>query len=219
MTPLRIDIVSDVVCPWCIIGYLQLQRALQALAGEVDVDLHWHPFELNPNMPAEGENLRDHVARKYGSSAADSGAARTRLIELGDELGFQFNYSDQTRMVNTFVAHQLLHWAGQQGRQTAVKLGLFEAFFTASQDVSDIDVLVRVAADCGLDPEQARLVLEDQRFAETVRSEQAFWLERDVHAVPATVLNRQFMIPGAQDPATFERYVRRLLARAASAEA
>lgn len=115
---LRIDIVSDVVCPWCIIGYKQLQQALQSAPTDYDIDLHWQPFELNPQMPPEGQDMREHLAQKYGSTAEQSRGARERLTALGDSLGFHFDYSGDMRMVNTFRAHQLLHWAaGRVGRQ------------------------------------------------------------------------------------------------------
>ena len=130
-TPLQVDIVSDVVCPWCIIGYKQLQKALGSMAGQFDVTLRWHPFELNPRMPQDGQNLREHIFEKYGSSAEQSRAAKERLVTLGESLGFTFDYFDAMRMVNTFRAHQLLHWAGEQGRQTELKLELFDAFFYA----------------------------------------------------------------------------------------
>ena len=155
------DIVSDVVCPWCIIGYKQLMKALAALPGQFDVTLRWHPFELNPRMPEDGQDLREHLAQKYGTSPAQSQAARARLTALGASLGFTFDYFDGMRMVNTFRAHQLLHWAGEQGRQTELKLALFEAFFSRREDVNDPGVLVAVAARAGLDSAQARAVLSD----------------------------------------------------------
>ena len=126
---LEVDIVSDVVCPWCIIGYRQLQKALDMMPGEFAVDIRWHPFELNPGMPPEGQDVGEHLAQKYGTSPEQSQAARSRLTSLGDSLGFKFDYSPGMRMVNTFRAHQLLHWAAEQGLQTPLKLALFETFF------------------------------------------------------------------------------------------
>jgi len=208
--PLQIDIVSDVVCPWCIIGYKQLQRALAGLPGRFDVTLRWHPFELNPQMPAEGQELREHLVQKYGTTPEQSAAARQRLTALGDSLGFKFDYFDGMRMVNTFRAHQLLHWATEEGRQTELKLALFEAFFSRREDVSDEQVLATVAARAGLSAADAMTVLTDGRYAQAVREAQQHWLDREVHAVPAFVFNGQFMVPGAQEADTFVRLLNRI---------
>ena len=208
--PLRVDIVSDVVCPWCIIGYRQLQKALDSMPGRFEVSLHWHPFELNPQMPPEGQNLREHVAQKYGSTPEQSQAARARLASLGESLGFTFNYSDDMRMVNTFRAHQLLHWAAEEGRQTELKLALFESFFTLGEDVSQDEVLVAVAERVGLPGEMARAVLADARYADAVRAEQREWLEREVYAVPTFYFDGKYQVPGAQEAETFIRVLNRL---------
>jgi len=208
--PLQVDIVSDVVCPWCIIGYKQLQRALAGLPGRFDVTLRWHPFELNPQMPAEGQELREHLVQKYGTTPEQSAAARQRLTALGDSLGFKFDYFDGMRMVNTFRAHQLLHWATEEGRQTELKLALFEAFFSRREDVSDEQVLATVAARAGLSAADAMTVLTDGRYAQAVREAQQHWLDREVHAVPAFVFNGQFMVPGAQEADTFVRLLNRI---------
>ncbi len=208
--PLAVDIVSDVVCPWCIIGYKQLIKALAALPGQFDVTLRWHPFELNPRMPEDGQDLREHLAQKYGSSPEQSQAARARLSALGDSLGFTFDYSDGMRMVNTFRAHQLLHWAGEQGRQTALKLALFEAFFSRREDVNDPAVLAEVAGRAGLDSAQASAVLSAARYASVVREEQQQWLEREVHAVPTFYFQQQYMVPGAQEAEGFVRLLQKI---------
>ncbi|MCB1847437.1 MAG: DsbA family oxidoreductase [Halieaceae bacterium] len=212
--PLRIDIVSDVVCPWCIIGYRQLQRALAQLPGVFAVQIHWQPFELNPHMPPEGQELREHLAQKYGTSPQQSQAARQRLTELGDSLGFHFDYYDGMRIYNTFSAHQLLHWAGEQGRQTELKLALFEAFFSRRENVGDSELLAAVAGRVGLDSDEARRVLAGGVYAQAVRTEQARWLEREVHAVPMFFLNDSYGIPGAQEPTTFLRVLEKLRSRA-----
>jgi predicted DsbA family dithiol-disulfide isomerase len=207
--PLLVDIVSDVVCPWCIIGYKQLQQALAQLPGQFEVTVRWHPFELNPQMPAQGQDLHEHLVQKYGTTPAQSEAARSRLSSLGNELGFTFDYFEGMRMVNTFRAHQLLHWAGEQGRQTELKLALFEAFFSRREDVGNDETLAAVAGRVGLSSEAAAAVLNDARYAEVVRKEQSVWLDRDVHAVPTFVFNEQYMVPGAQDVETFVRVLNR----------
>jgi predicted DsbA family dithiol-disulfide isomerase len=213
--PLRIDIVSDVVCPWCIIGYKQLQRALTQLEGVFEIQLSWQPFELNPDMPPEGQDLREHIAQKYGASQEQSKGLRARMTELGNSLGFKFDYFDGMRMYNTFQAHQLLHWAEEQGSQTKLKLALFEAFFSLRENVSDPELLVVIAARAGLDSEQAREVLESARYAQPVRTEQARWLEKEVHAVPAFFFNDGFPVSGAQEADTFVRVLNRIKERGA----
>ena len=213
---LKIDIVSDVVCPWCIIGYQQLQTALAKSPGQFAVELHWHPFELNPQMPAGGQDLREHITQKYGTTVEQSQAARNRLTELGASLGFEFDYFEGMRMVNTFKAHQLLHWAAIEGRQTECKLALFNAFFRQRKDVSNIDVLVATAAEVGLQQETARAVLEDARFADDVRKQQQQWLDRDVYAVPTFFFNERYQVPGAQEAETFVRVLNKLAASEAA---
>lgn len=211
--PLRIDIVSDVVCPWCIIGYKQLCLALDELSGRFETEVHWQPFELNPAMPEEGQDLREHLAQKYGAPPEQGGAVRARLTQLGESLGFHFDYYGGMRIYNTFRAHQLLHWAGLLGKQTSLKLALFESFFSLRENVSDPATLCEVAARAGLDSLQARQVLDSERYAATVREEQARWLERDVHAVPMFFFNGGYGVPGAQEPRTFVRLLDKLRER------
>jgi len=214
--PLRIDLVSDVVCPWCIIGYKQFRKALDERSDQIDLELHWHPFELNPQMPAEGQDLREHLAGKYGTTPEQSRAARERLTSIGESLGFEFNYSDDMRMVNTFRAHQLLHWAGEQGRQTELKMALFEAFFNRGEDVSEDGVLVAAAERAGLDGDEAAAVLGDARYAQAVREDQRQWLEQGIQAVPTFVINQQYMVQGAQEAEAFGRMMDKLLAEQAA---
>ena len=213
LIPLRIDIVSDVVCPWCIIGYRQLARALDELDGVFDVQVHWQPFELNPNMPTEGQDIREHLAQKYGTSSEQSRQARDRLSALGESLGFKFDYFDGMRIYNTFKAHQLLHWAAEQGRQTELKMALFEAFFSRRENVGDNVILAEVAQRVGLSGTEAMAVLESARYAQTVREEQARWLDREVHAVPMFFFNDGYPVPGAQEAETFVRILKRIQAR------
>ncbi len=212
--PLQVDIVSDVVCPWCIIGYKQLLKALASMPEPFDVTVRWHPFELNPQMPAAGQDLREHLAQKYGTTSAQSQGARARLSALGESLGFTFDYFDGMRMVNTFQAHQLLHWAAEQGKQTPLKLALFEAFFSQREDVSDAALLAEVAGRAGLDCAEANAVLSDERYARAVREEQQYWLEQDVHAVPAFYFQQRYMVPGAQEPEAFVRLLQKIQSRA-----
>lgn len=195
-SPLRIDIISDVMCPWCVIGYRQLALALDATG--VAHEIHWHPFELNPNMPAEGQDGIEHITEKYGSTRAQSDENRARMTEIGAELGFEFAFQDGFRMHNTFNTHQLLHWAEGLERKQDLKEALFSAHFTHRRDLSDIDVLADVAGEIGLDRAEAVAVLSDQRFAKAVRDVEEFWVQQGIQGVPAVVFDRQHLVTGAQ---------------------
>lgn len=209
-TPIRIDIVSDVVCPWCVIGFRRLEEALVRLEGEVEAEIHWHPFELNPTMPPEGQDLREHISQKYGTDPKQNPAFRQRLAQIGDSLGFSFNYSDEMRIVNTFRAHQLLAWAGEQNKKTELELALFESFFSRQENVDDPAILETVAVRAGLDAAEAASVLEDARYAEAVREQERFWLSQGIQSVPSFILDRRYLIPGAQDVDVFVNALERL---------
>lgn len=202
---IRIDIVSDVVCPWCIIGFKQLEQAV-AESG-IGVVVHWHPFELNPQMAEEGENLQEHVATKYGTTPEGSRKARARLTELGASLGFTFDYADDMRMVNTFRAHQLLHWAESLGQGHQMKMALFAAFFTERRDVNDPQVLADVAAGIGLDRAEALAVLADGRFAEDVRTREQFWTSHGIQGVPAMIFDKHYLVSGAQGVENYRAFL------------
>ncbi len=207
-SPLRIDIVSDVMCPWCIIGYRQLAQALEATGTPHEI--HWHPFELNPEMPAEGQNMREHIVEKYGSTPEQSEQSRAQMTALGDALGFDFQFSADMRMHNTFNAHQLLHWADTQGRKHDLKMALFSAHFTDRRDLSDIAVLADVASEIGLNRDEALAVLEDQRFAGDVRQNENFWIQQGIRGVPAVVFERQHLVTGAQGVENYSQILTQL---------
>lgn len=206
--PLRIDIVSDVVCPWCVVGYRQLAEALKQTNTEYEI--HWHPFELNPNMPSEGQNFREHIAEKYGSTKQESDASRVRMTEAGSEVGFEFNFSDDMRMHNTFNLHQLLHWAHQQGRMHELKQALFTAHFTNGRNISDHSVLADIASETGLDRSEALAVLEDQRFAKEVRAAEQHWQQQGIQSVPAVIFNERHLVSGAQGVENFTSILQQL---------
>lgn len=208
--PIRVDIVSDVVCPWCIVGYRQLMQASEATG--IPVETYWHPFELNPDMEAEGENLREHITRKYGSSVEQSQSARAHLTSVGKGLDIDFHWTEDSRIYNTFAAHQLLHWASESGQAQALKLALFDAYFTQGRDVSDFETLVDVAKSIGLDTEEAKAVLQDQRYAELVREKEQFWTSRCVSGVPTMVFNAKQATSGAQGVDTFAKLLRHIAA-------
>ena len=204
----RVDIVSDVVCPWCVIGYHQLARAADETGAAIDV--HWHPFELNPQMAEDGENLREHLAAKYGTTPEGSRKARARLTEMGAALGFEFNYADDMRMVNTFRAHQLIDWTEDKGQAHDMKLALFAAFFTRRENLNDIGVLADVATGIGLDRVAALAVLESGGRAQIVRDKEQFWTSRGITGVPAMIFDHQHLVTGAQGEETYGRILQEL---------
>ena len=205
---LQIDIVSDVMCPWCVIGYKQLARALEAVGTPHNI--RWHPFELNPNMPPEGQNITEHIAEKYGATPEQSRASRVQMTQAGADVGFEFAYTEDMRMHNTFNTHQLLHWAAQQGRMHDLKMALFTAHFTHGRNLSDNAVLADIAASIGLDQEQAAAVLADQRFAGEVRTAQQFWVQQGIQSVPAAVFNQRHLVSGAQGVDNFTQILHQL---------
>lgn len=207
---LHIDIVSDVVCPWCVIGYRQLAKALEV--SGTDYELHWHPFELNPDMPLEGQNLREHLAEKYGASKEQSQENRLRITEAGANVGFDFRFADDMRMHNTFNVHQLLHWADQQARMHDLKQALFVAHFTHRRNLSDNNVLADVAAEIGLERAEALAILEDQRFASEVRTAEKAWLSKGISGVPAVIFNHRHLVTGAQGLENYARILEQLAA-------
>ncbi len=194
--PLKIDIISDVMCPWCVIGYRQLAQALDDTGTPHEI--RWHPFELNPNMPPEGQDGVEHIAEKYGATPAQSKANRAQMTALGAELGFEFGFTDGFRMHNTFNSHQLLHWADTMGRMHDLKQALFAAHFTHGRDLSDQDVLADVAGEIGLDRATAAEVLADQRYAPAVRDAEQSWTRQGIQGVPAVVFRDRHLVTGAQ---------------------
>lgn len=205
---IRLDIVSDVVCPWCVIGYYQLAKA--AAATSIGIDIHWHPFELNPQMGEDGENLREHLAAKYGTTPEGSRQARARLAKMGAALGFEFNYADDMRMVNTFRAHQLIDWAADQGRAHEMNLTLFPAFFTRRENLNDAGVLADVAAEIGLDRNATMAMLQRGDKADLVREKERFWTSRGVTGLPAMIFDRQHLVTGAQGEENYARILQHL---------
>ncbi len=208
---IRIDIISDIVCPWCIVGYKRLEQALDTFQGKLNAHLYWQPFELNPDMPAEGQNLREHLAEKYGSTPDESQANRNNLIIMGQSLGFTFNFTPESRIYNTFKAHQLLHWAGEKGHQHELQLALFKAYFTEQQDPSDIEVLVATATQVGLNGEEAQALLIDGRYRDTVRINQQVWANGGIHAVPAFVFDQKYLLTGAQEATTLIQAIQQVI--------
>jgi predicted DsbA family dithiol-disulfide isomerase len=209
-TQLKIDFVSDVSCPWCVIGLKSLETALEKLKGDIAVDLHFQPFELNPQMGADGQDIVEHIAQKYGSTPADIERNRENITARGAAVGFQFNMQKRGRIYNTFDAHRLLHWAETEGKQEALKNALFSAYFTEGRNPSDHTVLIDVARQVGLDAKRAAAILESDEFAAEVREREKFYIDRGIQAVPSVIINDQHLIQGGQPAELFERALRQL---------
>ena len=207
--PIRIDFVSDVSCPWCAIGLASLEQAIARLGGAVKVDLVFQPFELNPQMGPDGQDIDQHIAQKYGIGPEQMTSNREAIRQRGAELGFQFGA--RNRIYNTFDAHRLLHWAGMLGResQRALKHALLRTYFTAGEDVSSHDVLVRAADEVGLDPIRAREILASDEFADAVRERQRHYAGRGIRAVPSVILDDAQLIMGGQPVEVFEQALRK----------
>ncbi|OYU27343.1 MAG: disulfide bond formation protein DsbA [Burkholderiales bacterium PBB2] len=210
---LRIDFISDVSCPWCAIGLKSLEQAVQSLP-ELQVDLHFQPFELNPQMAPEGEEINAHLARKYGAAPAQLEQTRETIRQRGAELGFTFTKGARDRIYNTFDAHRLLHWAGLQGSQAQrdLKLALLSAYFTEGQNPGDHAVLRRAAEGVGLDGEAAAGVLASDQFSAEVRQAESEWQAAGINSVPAIVINQRHLIQGGQPPEVFAQALRQIAA-------
>ena len=209
---LKIDFVSDVSCPWCAIGLASLEQALQRLDGEVKPQLHFQPFELNPSMPPGGQEIGEHLTGKYGTTPQQQEASREAIRQRGAALGFVFRKEGRGRVYNTFNAHRLLHWAGLEGgeRQHALKKALLKAYFTDGLSPEAPEVLVRAAADAGLDPARARQILAADEYANEVRAQERRFQELGIHAVPSVVINDRHLIQGGQPPEVFEQALRQI---------
>jgi len=214
-SPLRIDFVSDVACPWCAVGLWSLDRAIERLGDEVPVELHFEPFELNPTMPTEGEDAVEYIARKYGWPPEQLEQTRALLRERGAEVGFAFG--DRRRIWNTFDAHRLLHWAGLTpgGGQAALKHALLAAYHARGENPSERAVLLRAVEEAGLDVTRAAAILDSDEFASEVRTRERHWQQLGIHGVPAAIVAGRHLISGGQPPEVFEQALRRIAAATA----
>lgn len=213
--PLRIDFVSDVTCPWCAIGLAALEQAIARVGDDVTVDLRVQPFELNPDMPDDGEPIVDYVRRKYGSSADELAERQALIRERGAEVGFTFG--TRTHVYNTFDAHRLLHWAGREGKALALKHALLVAYHQRSENPARRDVLLAAAAAVGLDADEAGDVLTSGAFADEVRASVRRWQQLGIHAVPSAIVDERYLIQGGQPVEAYERALRNIANEARAA--
>jgi len=209
---LRIDFVSDVSCPWCAVGLGALEQALDRVSPDIQVELHFQPFELNPDMPREGQDSVEHLVEKYGIDEAQVRANGERIRERGAQVGFDFSLDRRKRVWNTFDAHRLLHWAELEdvARQRALKKSLFKAYFTDGLNPSDTELLVRLAGEAGLDTARARDILASDAYAAETRARERLYTGAGIHSVPAIIIDNQHLISGGQPAEIFERALRQI---------
>ncbi len=218
-TILKIDFVSDVSCPWCVVGLRALDQALARVQGDIHADIHFQPFELNPAMPPEGQDITEHITEKYGISAAQADANRENIRQRGADVGFVFSGTNvagggRSRIYNTFDAHRLLHWAGlvDLATQKALKEALFTAYFTDGHSPGSHEVLLRLAVDVGLDEARAREILASDTYAADVREREQFYTSQGIRSVPAIIINDKHLISGGQPVEVFENALRQIAA-------
>ena len=209
---LRIDFVSDVSCPWCAIGLGALEAALARVAPDVTAELHFQPFELNPQMAPEGQDIFEHLNQKYGSTREQQAQSREMIRQRGEAVGFTFGIDQRKRVWNTFDAHRLLHWAELESaeRQRALKKALLKAYFTDGENPSDHEVLLRIVGEVGLDATRARQILASDEYTAEVRQREQLYLDAGIHSVPAIIINNPHLISGGQPVEVFERALRQI---------
>ena len=208
---LKIDIISDVVCPWCTVGYKRLEKAIEELGVQDKIEIEWQPFELNPNMPIEGQDLNEHLAEKYGSSEEQLEASKNMLVAAGQDLGFTFDYFEEMRIVNTFEAHVLLEYAKKFGKQTELKMRLTTAYFSEGKNVSKREVLKEALLEVGLDAVEALKQLDIEEKRKEVSDSQNYWKSLGVNSVPTVVFNRRSAVTGAQPISVFKQVLQEQL--------
>ena len=212
---LKIDFVSDIACPWCAVGLGALEQALEKLKGEVQAQLHFQPFELNPSMAPGGQDLSEHLTQKYGSTPEQQAQIRANISARGEEVGFKFNPGGRGRVYNTFNAHRLLHWAGvtgPEGSQHALKRALLASYQGRAEAVESNDVLLAVVASVGLDVAEAQNILSSDTYSQEVREIEQFYQQAGIHSVPAVIINDKHLISGGQPAAVFEQALRQIAA-------
>jgi predicted DsbA family dithiol-disulfide isomerase len=211
MNLLKIDIVSDVSCPWCIIGYKSLEIALKNLEDKIQAEITWYPFELNPSMPQEGQDINEHLSQKYGIDENQINHNRELIRQRGLSVGYEFGSRGGGKIYNTFDAHRLLHWAMLNKRQTQLKLALFDLYFKHSGNPSEHEQLIEVAAKVGLDKDKARQILANDTYTGDVRQIQQEYRSRGISAVPAVIVSNKHLISGGQPAEVFEQAILQII--------
>jgi len=213
MKTLQIDIVSDVVCPWCAIGFANLNSAIAQLDEPVEANINWHPFQLNPTMGKEGQDINEHLAEKYGLSDSKLAENKQHIRKIGQDSGVDFKFDQRARIYNTLDCHILLHWAGEKSKQTQLKLALFKAYFSEGKDISQLDILLEVVESVGLDKLEAQIVLKDEKYKNMVKDEESKYKSMGIQSVPAFIINNEYLLSGGQPKDVFKQSLQDILAK------
>lgn len=217
MNSLRIDFVSDIACPWCAVGLASLEQAIENVKDQASVEIHFQPFELNPHMGSEGEDIVEHLTHKYRITPEQVAVNQQRIAQRGAEVGFHFNQAGRKRIYNTFDAHRLLHWADVDfGREAQHKLkrAMLEAYFKLGENPSNHEVLLDTVERAGLDRIRAADILSSEEFRNEVRQSQQLYLSRGIQSVPAVIINERYLVQGGQPAEVFEQALRQAAAEA-----
>ena len=209
--PIKIDIVSDVVCPWCAIGFKRLSQAIDEMKVEDKIEVEWHPFELNPDMPKNGMNANKYLMDKYNLDRQRLLQKREQVTKLGEEADFKFDYFENMKKVNTLNAHILLKYAKKFGKQTQLKVRLQHAYFSERKDISNKDVLFKELLKVGLNVKEAMPLLDKEEEIEKIRAEERFWKEQGVFSIPTMVFNNRFAVVGARSVEDYKKVLKELL--------
>ena len=208
MNALKIEIVSDVVCPWCVIGFENLKKAIKELEDELTFEISWKPYELHPEIPTNGYDKELYMQQKFGSNRGKG--VYDEIIDIGKDLDFDFNFSKTERLPNTFLAHRLLWYAEQKNLQNELSENLFYAYFTEGKDIGSIEVLASIASELGLDKLKIISFLESETGSKEVEDQKLESIERSIGAVPTYIINDQYLIQGGQQPETFMAFLRKI---------
>lgn len=213
MKTLQIDIVSDVVCPWCAIGFANLNSAIAQLDEPVETNINWHPFQLNPSMGKEGQDINEHLVEKYGLSDSKLAENKQHIRQIGQDSGVEFKFDQRARIYNTLDCHILLHWAGEKDKQTQLKLALFKAYFSEGKDISQLSILLEVVESVGLDKLEAQIVLNDEKYKSLVKDDESKYKSMGIQSVPAFIINNEYLLSGGQPKDVFKQSLQEILAK------
>ena len=210
MDKLRIDIVSDVVCPWCVIGFINLQKAMTQLSPKVEFEINWKPYELHPEIPENGYDKKLYMQQRFGNLTGKASPYK-QIEKIGKSLGFDFNFSKSERIPNTFNAHRLLWKAREFGKQTELSEALFKCYFTEGKDIGSKEVLLEVATKAGMDSKMIQLFLDSKEGGQETADEEMNFIEKSIGAVPTYFINEKYIIQGGQEPETFVSFLNKIL--------
>ena len=218
MDKLKIDIVSDVVCPWCVIGFINLQKAIKELNDQIKFEINWKPYELHPEIPQNGYDKKLYLKQKFGDISGGQSPYK-QIEEIGNSLGFEFNFSKTERIPNTFNAHRLLWKSKQEGLQTELSEALFKAYFTDGRDVGSIEVLSDIAHEVGMKKEEIKNFLNSKEGGQETADDEMEFIEKSIGAVPTYFINDKYIIQGGQEPETFVSFLDKILMKEKQNEA